>query len=295
MNQYTANAQPRINLLGNPSDIYGGFGLGFPIWNWKAKVLLDFDISNDEEIPLLKAARKVFSQHHLVKEDFGLFFKSDIPFRVGLAGSSALIMAALKVMGKAHGFQWKWKSLADATLIVEQLHLGIIAGPMDRWIQAQEAFLWMDFTGENTKELPIKILPSFRLLISSKSGKPSGSVHDPIMKRWNNGDAKVKSVMASYGALVEKGLNALLAGNITQLADCMDRNFELRASIFPIDNQDQKMIDLCRRHGSAAKLCGSGGAVLALMKAENEWSSLEDEAKEMGIEVIALKLLKEVP
>ena len=115
------------------------------------------------------------------------------------------------------------------------------------------------------------------------------------MKRWNNGDAKVKSVMASYGALVEKGLNALLAGNITQLADCMDRNFELRASIFPIDNQDQKMIDLCRRHGSAAKLCGSGGAVLALMKAENEWSSLEDEAKEMGIEVIALKLLKEVP
>ena len=27
--------------LGNPSDIYGGFGLGFPISNWSAEVFLD--------------------------------------------------------------------------------------------------------------------------------------------------------------------------------------------------------------------------------------------------------------
>jgi len=47
---------------------------------------LDFNIYNDKETPLLKAALKVFSQHHLVKENFGLIFKSDISFRVGLAG-----------------------------------------------------------------------------------------------------------------------------------------------------------------------------------------------------------------
>tara|TARA_B100000579_G_C22236007_1_gene578248 strand:+ start:107 stop:289 length:183 start_codon:yes stop_codon:yes gene_type:complete len=60
--------------------------LRFPIWNSQVKVLLDFNIYNDKETPLLKAALKVFSQHHLVKENFGLIFKSDISFRVGLAG-----------------------------------------------------------------------------------------------------------------------------------------------------------------------------------------------------------------
>jgi len=55
-----ATALPRISLIGNPSDIYGGFGLGFPIWNWQAKVFLDTSISTTEEIPLLQATREVF-------------------------------------------------------------------------------------------------------------------------------------------------------------------------------------------------------------------------------------------
>ncbi len=150
MKQSFASAQPRVSLIGNPSDIYGGFGLGFPIWNWQAKVFLDHSISTTEEIPLFQATREVFSQHHTVKQKFGLRFISDIPLQAGLGGSSALVMAALRAMGKAHGFQWTWRSLADATLTVEQEHLGIVAGPMDRWIQAQEEFLWMDFSGNKT-------------------------------------------------------------------------------------------------------------------------------------------------
>ena len=172
MKQSFATAQPRVSLLGNPSDIYGGFGLGFPIWNWQAKVFLDTSISTTEEIPLLQAAREVFSQYHTVKQKFGLRFFTDIPLQAGLAGSSALVMAALRAMGEAHGVHWTWKPLADATLNVEQRHLGIIAGPMDRWIQAQKEFLWMDFSGEKTEVLPIETLPSLRILIPSKPGMP---------------------------------------------------------------------------------------------------------------------------
>ena len=295
MKKYHANAQPRVSLLGNPSDIYGGFGLGFPIWNWQAKVFLDTSVSTSEEIPLLKAARKVFSQYHIVKKQFGLRFISDIPMQAGLAGSSAIVMAALRVMGEAHGVQWTWKSLADATLTVEQKHLGIIAGPMDRWIQAQEQFLWMDFSGEKTEVLPITRLPSLKILISPKPGRPSGSVHAPIMERWSSGDNEVKRVMDSYKPLVEQGRIALLAGDTSKLSECIDRNFELRASLFTIHEEDQAMIDLCRRHGSAAKLCGSGGAVLALMKGKDEWTALEEEAKKKGIKVVEPQLFKEEP
>ncbi|HIO56710.1 MAG TPA: hypothetical protein EYN31_06685 [Candidatus Marinimicrobia bacterium] len=294
MKQSFATALPRVSLIGNPSDIYGGFGLGFPIWNWQAKVFLDPSISSAEEMPLLQAARLVFSQLHFIKEEFGLRFISDIPLQAGLGGSSALVMAALRAMGKAHGLQWTWRSLADATLTVEQEHLGIIAGPMDRWIQAQEEFLWMDFSGNKTEVLPINTLPSLRVLISSKPGRPSGSVHAPIMERWSRGDPQIKRVMDAYRPLVEQGRVALLAGDISTLAECMDRNFELRASLFSIHEEDQAMINLCRRHGSAAKLCGSGGAVLALMKCKEEWSALEVEAKGAGITVVEPQLFKEV-
>ena len=294
MKQSFASAQPRVSLIGNPSDIYGGFGLGFPIWNWQAKVFLDPSISSAEEMPLLQAARLVFSQLHFIKEEFGLRFISDIPLQAGLGGSSALVMAALRAMGKAHGLQWTWRSLADATLTVEQEHLGIIAGPMDRWIQAQEEFLWMDFSGNKTEVLSIYTLPSLRVLISSKPGRPSGSVHAPIMERWSRGDPQIKRVMDAYRPLVEQGRVALLAGDISTLAECMDRNFELRASLFSIHEEDQAMINLCRRHGSAAKLCGSGGAVLALMKCKEEWSALEVEAKGAGITVVEPQLFKEV-
>jgi len=294
MKQSFATALPRVSLIGNPSDIYGGFGLGFPIWNWQAKVFLDPSISSAEEMPLLQAARLVFSQLHVIKEEFGLRFISDIPLQAGLGGSSALVMAALRAMGKAHGLQWTWRSLADATLTVEQEHLGIIAGPMDRWIQAQEEFLWMDFSGNKTEVLPINTLPSLRVLISSKPGRPSGSVHAPIMERWSRGDPQIKRVMDAYRPLVEQGRVALLARDISTLAECMDRNFELRASLFSIHEEDQAMINLCRRHGSAAKLCGSGGAVLALMKCKEEWSALEVEAKGAGITVVEPQLFKEV-
>jgi len=61
-----------------------------------------------------------------------------------------------------------------------------------------------------------------------------------------------------------------------------------------INEEDQAMINLCRRHGSAAKLCGSGGSVLALMKCKEEWSALEVEAKGAGITVVEPQLFKEV-
>ena len=88
-----AAALPRISLIGNPSDIYGGFGLGFPIWNWQAKVFIDTSISTTEEIPLFQAAREVFSQHHTVKQKFGLRFISDIPLQAGGGTFEQLLMA----------------------------------------------------------------------------------------------------------------------------------------------------------------------------------------------------------
>ena len=112
-------------------------------------------------------------------------------------------MAALRALGEAQGFQWTWKSLADITLNLEQIHLGIIAGRIDQWIKAQNKFLWINFTGEKPEVLAVEILPSLRILIPSKLSLPSGSVHVPIIESCNQGDTHVKRVMDSYRTLVE--------------------------------------------------------------------------------------------
>lgn len=288
----SGKAFPRVNLLGNPSDIYGGLGLGFPIQNWFAEVFLDPNCSSDEEINLFWAARKVFSEKKTIHKEFGLRYFSDIPRQVGLAGSSALIMAALRVMAKAYNYSWTWRSLADATLVAERKYLGIVAGPMDRWIQAKEKLLFMNFSESKTKILPISKLPNFRILISSKPGQPSGSVHTPVMKRWENGDPLVKKIMNSYKSLVLKGFESLMSGDIFSFAECMERNFELRSSLFSIDDEDQAIIDFCKSHGCSAKLCGSGGSVIALMKVKEKWLDFEKDAKKKGIIVVEPQLLK---
>lgn len=292
MQTASALALPRVGLLGNPSDLYGGRGMGFPVWNWRAKVTLTPGARADEEIPLLQAARAVFLGLHPEVEAFSLAFQSNIPSQAGLAGSSAIVMAALRAMLQGHDLKWSWRELADATLAAERDHLGILGGPMDRWIQAQEHFLWMDFATEETEPLSLQRLPSLRILLPAEPGQPSGSVHAPIMERWRNGDVAVQKVMGAYPSLVDEGRAALLAGDFVAFAKCMDRNFDLRASLFPIQEQDQSMIALCRRHGAAAKFCGSGGSVLA-MHAAKEWQDLETEAKQAGIAVLELQLTSE--
>ena len=290
MQSASAFALPRIGLLGNPSDLYGGQGMGFPVWNWRAAVHLTPGALDQEEIPLLQAARTVFLDRHSATANFSLAFTSDIPRQAGLAGSSAIVMAALRAMLQAHGLEWPWRKLADATLAAEREHLGILGGPMDRWIQAREKFLWMDFAAEETANLALENLPSLRILLASESGQASGSVHAPIMERWQQGDAQVHAIMGAYPKLVAEGRAALHAADWGALASCIDRNFDLRASLFPISEQDQEMVALCRRHGAAAKLCGSGGAVLAMKKETSSWADLEAEATQAHCVVVQPQL-----
>ena len=78
MKQSFATAQTRISLLGNPSDIYGGFGFGFPIWNWQPKVYLDDNISITEKITLLQASREVFP--NIIQTNKTLAYDSSLKF-----------------------------------------------------------------------------------------------------------------------------------------------------------------------------------------------------------------------
>ena len=72
-------------------------------------------------------------------------FESDIPLQVGLAGSSAIVVAALRVLCRWWRVELPPDELAELALRAESELLGIAAGPQDRVVQSYQGLLDMDF------------------------------------------------------------------------------------------------------------------------------------------------------
>ncbi len=294
MTTITTQAHPRVGLLGNPSDLYGGRVLGFTFEDFSAHVFLDtaqgleFHGAHDPlrcavgaplatalepksgsgGAELLAAALKrlVRAQPQLERETRGLSmrFETDIPRQVGLSGSSGIIVAALRALASYFGLSLEPEVLARIAQEAETGELGLVAGPQDRVLQAHRGLLAMDFSTPEPSVLRLdpEILPPVLVAWDPEPGRASGDAHSGVLERWRNGDAVVQEVMGELPELVVQGVAALQAGDGSRLMTLVDRNFELRSSVFEIAPKDQELIALGRNVGAAAKLCGSGGAVL---------------------------------
>ena len=174
----TAQAYARAGLVGNPSDGYFGKTISFIIRNFAATVRLwesphfeivpahgDFahfdsvaDFLRDQKLHgyygglrLIKAAVKKFHDYcrnegrELSNRSFTISYQTDIPRLVGMAGSSALIVATLRALTKFYEVEIDKNHLPALTLSVEKDELGISAGLQDRVIQTFEGIVYMDF------------------------------------------------------------------------------------------------------------------------------------------------------
>ena len=171
-------AYPRAALVGNPSDGYHGKTIAFVFRNYSAEVQLyetpelellssrrDYNrfnsldaLSEDIEqygyyggIRLMKAAAKKFNEYchdsgiTLEQKNFTIKYFSNIPNRLGLAGSSAIITAAMKAMFRFYEIKIDPAHLANLVLSTERDELGIPAGLQDRVAQAYNTPVFMDF------------------------------------------------------------------------------------------------------------------------------------------------------
>ena len=191
-------------------------------------------------------------------------FETDIPRQAGLSGSSGIIVAALRALGLHFGVDLDPEALALLAQEAETEELGLVAGPQDRVLQAHRGLLAMDFSGSKPVVQALKpdLLPPLLLAWDQEPGQSSGDVHAGVLARWEAGDELVREVMRELPDLVEEGVAALQGGDHSRLVALMDRNFELRRSIFDITPRDQELVALGRDYGAGAKLCGSGGSVV---------------------------------
>jgi glucuronokinase len=236
---------------------------------------------------------QVFSAHCgqlPTRPAFTAAIRSNIPRQVGLAGSSAVVIAFLRGLCKWYGVTLDPSTLARLAMSAEVDVLRIRAGPMDRLAQAHEGLLHMDFADpfapQSTKRLPAQMLPRLAIVYDPKSFKSSGRVHQPVYERWLNGDPEVRAVIAEYRPLVEAGLAALHKRSRPELIRLMNYNFDLRARLFAIGERDRRMIDLGRARGAATKFCGSGGAILVMTREPRDWPDLKQDYLAEGFRTI---------
>ncbi len=287
----TGTAFARAGLLGNPSDSYGGKTIAFSVRNFSAQVSVEpsdcLEIDDRLAAPLLKAAFGRFEAHTgKPSAPMRISLVTDVPFQVGLAGSSAIVIAALRALSAAHASPLDPFDQSELALAAEAADLGIAAGPMDRVIQAYEGLLHMDF-GEYRSpacytRLDVSSLPPLLIAWDPGGGEHSGSVHAELRDRWQRGEADVRTTMQIFGELVDEGESALRDGDFARLRRAVDRNFETRAKLFRIADRDREMVELARRHGAAAKQCGSGGACLAVLAAEPDAQTLTAAYRDAG-------------
>lgn len=329
MELLTCQAHARAGLLGNPSDGYHGKTLSLIVQDYHATVYLyeweDMEIVLAQEdrcrfrslrelvqdvelhgyyggIRLIKATIKKFveycqGRHHLHDRNFSVRYETNVPRQVGLAGSSAIIVATLRALLKYYDVSMPLDVQPSFVLSVETDELGIAAGLQDRVIQVYGGLVFMDFTPDamvrkhglwcgRYEPLDPALLPPIYVAFSADVGEPTEVFHNDLRARHARGEPEVVQAMAKCASLAQRGRDALVAGQPEQLHQLVDENFATRQSICQLPTAHVEMVMRARAVGASAKFAGSGGAIVGTYEDENMFADLQETLTKIGCRVL---------
>lgn len=326
------HAFARAGLIGNPSDGYNGKTISIIIRDYAARVVLyewpqvEIVWSQDEHsrfdsvtelvrdvrlhgyyggIRLVKATIKRFVEacqkkgYPLHDRTFSIRYESNIPRQVGMAGSSAIIVATLRALMQFYGVEFPLELQPSLALDVERNELGISAGLQDRVIQIYEGAVYMDFAkGRERKDpdlgLPYGVyeridpaqLPPLYVAFSTDVGEPTYVVHNPLRARYEAGDQAVIKAMAKFADLTTQFRAAMQARDVDGMSRLLDENFNTRKSICNLNADHVAMIEAARSTGASAKFAGSGGAIIGVCRDDATFAALKSALQPLGCKVI---------
>jgi glucuronokinase len=295
-----ARCSARAAVAGNPSDGYGGFVVATPVTSVSATVTVEdadrfeivhsptaddtFDdlaslVDHVDRFGMDDSRRLVLATLRALARDPGakiapvrVGVSTTIPRSVGLAGSSAIVIATVRALIAAHP-NARWSAhldsspdqLAELALSAERDELEIAAGLQDRLVQSYGVPLAMDFSGPQPRSTPLRAFPG-QLFVAARasSAEPSGVVHSDLRTRYA---ADIGATRSTVDAIAEQGRNAAAAitdGDAAALGAAMDRTLELRAELVPLDPELLAAAMSVRNLGGHANWTGSGGSILVM-------------------------------
>lgn len=291
-----ATCAARAALAGNPSDGYGGAVVAVPVPDLCATVAAteadEFGVvTSDPDLRrLLSAAADGFAESVGPLPQVTVSASTTIPRSVGLAGSSALVIAALRALGGWSEHQWDRIALAELALSIERDRLGIAAGLQDRLVQAVGSAVAMTFDPVGYAVLnPDPDLPLF-VAWSRGDAQPSGTVHRSLRRRYDAGDEQVHDTMRALVVQARRAERAIRDRDATLLGEAMDATADLRPRLVEVPASQQRMIAIGRASGAAVNSAGSGGSVVGLASRRDRLDDVIAAYRSEGLEAIELFL-----
>lgn len=322
-----ARAYARAGLLGNPSDGYFGKTISLIVKNFGVQIVLyqspelkiepqDADCNEFRNIyqlrdtvsltgynggiPVIKAAIKKFCDHcdaegvKLSNKNFTIRYHSSIPRQVGLAGSSAIVIATLRALMQFYQVEIPLHHLPTIALEAETKELGINAGLQDRVIQSYEGCVFMDFNKQEMEErgygyyepLNTSLLPHLYIAYKTDLGKVSGKVLNDIKSRFDKGDIHVIETLQNIASLADKGKEALQSRDYETLGKLINQNFDYRCTIMNISPENMELVNTARNCGASASFSGSGGAIIGIYHDDEMLNRLVYALKKINARVI---------
>ena len=322
----------RAGFLGNPSDGYFGKTISFSVRNFRARVLiypsarLEIKLSK-ADLPVFENLRDLYDttrwrgyyggiriiqalivrfldychQQGIELEDrnFTIEYDSNIPQRLGMGGSSAIITAALRALCAYFNIVIPIPIQANLALETETKELGVPAGLQDRVIQAYEGLVYMNFAksimdrqgyGEYERLDP-GLLPKVYVAYRTSLSEGTEVFHNNVRQRWLAGDPEVVEAMKIWAGYAEQGRAALLARDYTKLDELINANFDMRRKIYSISAGNLEMVDTARTVGATSKFAGSGGAIVGTYTDESMYQKLQKVLSGIGVAVIKPRIV----
>lgn len=317
----------RVGLLGNPSDGYGGRTLAVTVPSFAATVSIKrsdvFDIvAQPADQPswesvgdlverldaegygtgpqLLAATVRTFVNLFATQvpdevarafrdATFSVEYRTTIPRQVGLGGSSALVIAALRCLIDlvrdsvtasddkpgyvVPDFQVPDEVLASVALAVETDELGLTAGLQDRVVQTMGGLVAMDFGQMSTNarfgvshgvyhRVDESHLPPLFVAYRQSSAEPSDRYHRVLRERYDSGDATVRELLHRLAGLAVEGEAAVRWKNPDRFGELLAENMRLRRQLAPVAEHQLELVEIASECEAPATFGGSGGAVV---------------------------------
>lgn len=269
---------PSMQSLVNNLHLYGYYG---GIRLLKASIKRFYEYCNDNQV-------------NLDDRNFTIQYSSDIPFRLGLAGSSAIITACIRALMKFFEVDISRPNLANLVLSVETQELNISAGLQDRVAQAFEIPVFMDFDESEMKrqgygiykKIPASKFPNLYIAYRRDLSEGSEVVHFSFRERYNIRDKAVIAAIEKWKELTTLTYEALLNGEKEKIGELINENFDIRRSVMNISQKNLLMVETARKTGASAKFTGSGGAIIGTYPDNSSLEELKVRLGKIGVDVI---------
>lgn len=305
-----ATAPGRCGIVGNPTDIYGGSVISITTRERATCTLRrsdslriqsgasSADIRSTDDLALrgdkLDIARSVLRWFDINTESAGfeVALSTEIPMQAGMAGSTALVVAAVGALNRM--FEWNlhpW-AIAETARKIESRVMGVVCGLQDQHMAVFGGINYMDFAGkEALEQRDDEPLATVESLVSYGTAPPllaahtgvrhnSGLIHSSPRDRWLAGETLVRDSYQRVANLARIGKRALLAGDWPALGALMNENHRIVAELGGSGPDNDRLIEAARKAGAwGAKLAGAGGGGTILV--------LTDDPDRVGVALIA--------